>query len=27
MEQFPPTSALSLTEARAIEQKWGEVLK
>jgi 4-hydroxy-3-polyprenylbenzoate decarboxylase len=27
IEQFPPTSALSLTEARAIEQKWGDALK
>ena len=27
IEQFPPTSALSQTEARAIEQKWGDALK
>src|SRR5258708_32519836 len=27
LEQFPPTSALSLTEARAIEEKWGTALK
>jgi UbiD family decarboxylase len=27
LEQFPPTSALSLTEARAIEEKWGAALK
>jgi UbiD family decarboxylase len=27
LEKFPPTSALSLEEARAIEEKWGEVLK
>jgi UbiD family decarboxylase len=27
MEKFPPTSALSLEEARAIEEKWGAVLK
>jgi UbiD family decarboxylase len=27
MEKFPPTSALSLEEARAIETKWGDVLK
>jgi len=27
MDRFPPTSALSLEEARAIEQKWGEALK
>jgi len=26
-EQFPPTSALSLAEARAIEEKWGAALK
>jgi 4-hydroxy-3-polyprenylbenzoate decarboxylase len=25
--QFPPTSALSLAEARAIEEKWGAALK
>jgi UbiD family decarboxylase len=27
MDKFPPTSALSLEEARAIETKWGDVLK
>jgi len=27
IEQFPPISALSLAEARAIEQKWGDALK
>jgi UbiD family decarboxylase len=27
LEQFPPTSALSLAEARAIEEKWGAALK
>jgi UbiD family decarboxylase len=27
IEQFPPTSALSLAEARAIEEKWGKMLK
>jgi len=26
-ERFPPTSALSLEEAKAIEDKWGELLK
>ncbi|MEA3072169.1 MAG: hypothetical protein QOD29_3615, partial [Alphaproteobacteria bacterium] len=26
-ERFPPTSALSLDEAKAIEDKWGGVLK
>ena len=25
--QFPPTSALSLAEARAIDEKWGDALK
>jgi len=27
LEKFPPTSALSLDEARAIEEKWGGVLR
>jgi UbiD family decarboxylase len=27
IDKFPPTSALSLAEARAIEEKWGSVLK
>ncbi|MET0630485.1 MAG: hypothetical protein ABWY92_06435, partial [Xanthobacteraceae bacterium] len=27
LDKFPPTSALSLEEARAIEEKWGGVLK
>jgi UbiD family decarboxylase len=27
LDKFPPTSALSLDEARAIEEKWGGVLK
>jgi 4-hydroxy-3-polyprenylbenzoate decarboxylase len=27
MEKFPPASALSQEEARAIEEKWGAVLK
>jgi 4-hydroxy-3-polyprenylbenzoate decarboxylase len=27
IDQFPPTSALSLAEARAIEEKWGDVLQ
>ena len=27
IDKFPPTSALSLAEARAIEAKWGEMLK
>jgi 4-hydroxy-3-polyprenylbenzoate decarboxylase len=27
IDQFPPTSVLSLAEARAIEEKWGAVLK
>jgi UbiD family decarboxylase len=27
LDKFPPTSALSLEEARAIEEKWGSVLK
>jgi 4-hydroxy-3-polyprenylbenzoate decarboxylase len=27
VEQFPPTSALSLAEARAIDEKWGDALK
>jgi UbiD family decarboxylase len=27
LDQFPPTSALSLEEARAIEAKWGDLLK
>jgi UbiD family decarboxylase len=27
LDKFPPTSALSLDEARAIEAKWGSVLK
>jgi UbiD family decarboxylase len=27
LEKFPPTSALSLEETRAIEEKWGEHLK
>ena len=27
IDEFPPTSALSIQEARAIEEKWGEVLK
>jgi UbiD family decarboxylase len=27
LDKFPPTSALSLAEARAIEAKWGELLK
>jgi 4-hydroxy-3-polyprenylbenzoate decarboxylase len=26
-ERFPPTSALSLEEAKAIEDRWGELLK
>jgi 4-hydroxy-3-polyprenylbenzoate decarboxylase len=26
-DKFPPTSALSLAEARAIEDKWGAVLR
>jgi len=26
-DQFPPTSALSLDEARAIEAKWGALLR
>jgi 4-hydroxy-3-polyprenylbenzoate decarboxylase len=26
-EKFPPTSALSLDEARAIEEKWGTALR
>ena len=27
MDKYPPTSALSPTEAQAIEEKWGEALK
>ena len=27
LDKFPPTSALSLEESRAIEEKWGSVLK
>jgi len=27
IDTFPPTSALSLQEAQAIEEKWGKVLK
>jgi len=27
IDKFPPTSALTLAEARAIEEKWGSVLK
>jgi 4-hydroxy-3-polyprenylbenzoate decarboxylase len=27
VDQFPPTSALSLDEARAIEEKWGKMLR
>ncbi len=27
IDKFPPTSALSLDEARAIEEKWGDVLR
>ncbi len=27
MEKFPPTSALSLEEARAVEEKWGKLLR
>jgi 4-hydroxy-3-polyprenylbenzoate decarboxylase len=27
LERFPPTSSLSQDEARAIEAKWGDVLK
>jgi UbiD family decarboxylase len=27
LDRFPPTSALSLEEARAIEEKWGDALK
>jgi hypothetical protein len=27
IDKFPPTSALSLEEARAIEEKWGGVLR
>jgi UbiD family decarboxylase len=27
LRQFPPTSALSLAEARAIEEKWGKMLE
>jgi 3-polyprenyl-4-hydroxybenzoate decarboxylase len=27
IDKFPPTSALSLDEARAIEEKWGGMLK
>jgi 3-polyprenyl-4-hydroxybenzoate decarboxylase len=26
LDKFPPTSALSLGEARAIEEKWGKLL-
>src|SRR5262249_31438963 len=26
-EKFPPTSALSLEEARAVEEKWGKLLR
>ena len=26
-DKFPPTSALSLEEARVVEAKWGEKLK
>jgi hypothetical protein len=26
-DRFPPASALSLAEARAIEDKWGDALK
>jgi len=27
LDKFPPTSALSLAEAAAIEEKWGDLLK